>query len=126
MHARIRRLGRAIRAILKGGRKRRVETARQEVETLMGENPPNPKEACRRLKGWYKATINRALPPARATLEWITAERVDLYSYVASPGENIPVTVAPLEVNDSLSVGTESSTSASATVTGMFSPGDDT
>ena len=27
-------------------------------------------------------------------------ERVDLYSYVSSPGENIPVTVAPAEVND--------------------------
>ena len=37
---------------------------------------------------------------ARATLERITEERVDLYSYVSSPGENIPVTVAPAEVND--------------------------
>ena len=27
-------------------------------------------------------------------------ERVDLYSYVSSPGENIPVTVAPAEVDD--------------------------
>ena len=30
----------------------------------------------------------------------VTAERVDLYSYVPSPGENIPVTVAPEEVDD--------------------------
>ena len=37
--------------------------------------------------------VNRVPPPARATLERITAERVDLYSYVPSPGENIPVTV---------------------------------
>ena len=28
------------------------------------------------------------------------AERVNLYSYVPSPGENTPVTVAPVEVND--------------------------
>ena len=28
------------------------------------------------------------------------AERVDLYSYVPSPGEKIPVTVAPAEVDD--------------------------
>ena len=100
--ARIRRLGHAIRASLQGDRKRRVETARQEVETLLGENPPKPKEACRRLKGWYKATINRALPPARAMLERITAEQVNLYSYISSPGENIPVTVAPAEEDDSV------------------------
>ena len=72
------------------------------METLLGEDPPNPKEAWRRLKGWYKAMVNRAPPPARATLERITAERVDLYSYVPPPGENIPVTVAPEDVDDSV------------------------
>ena len=41
-------------------------------------------------------------PPARATLERITAERVDLYSYVPSPGDNIPVTVRPVKVDDSV------------------------
>ena len=61
---RIRRLGRAIRARLQGDMKRRVETAGQDVESLLGGDPPNSKEAWRRLKGWYKATINRALPPA--------------------------------------------------------------
>ena len=100
MHARIRRLGRAIRESLKRGRKRRVENAGHEVEMLLGEDPLKPKEAWRRLKGWSKAAVNRSLPPARATLEQITAERVDLYSYVSSPGENIPVTVAPAEVDN--------------------------
>ena len=100
VHARIWRLGRAIRASLQGDRKRRVETAGQEVETLLGEDPPNVKEAWRRLKGWYKAAVNRAPPPTRATLERITAERVGLYSYISSPGKNIPVTVAPAEVDD--------------------------
>ena len=57
-----------------------METVGQEVETLLGEDPPNPKEAWRRLKGWYKAAVNQAPPPARATLKRITAERVDLYS----------------------------------------------
>ena len=100
VQARIRRLGRAIRAGLEGDRKRRVEIAGEEVETLLGEDPPNAKEAWRRLKGWYKATVNRAPPPARATLERITEERVGLYSYVPSPGENILVTVTPVEVDD--------------------------
>ena len=43
-----------------------------------------------------------APPPPRATLERITAERVDLYSYVSSPGENILVTITPAEVDDSV------------------------
>ena len=64
VHARIQRLGRAIRASLKGDRKRRVEIAGQEVEMLLGEDPPNANEAWRRLKGWYKAAVNRAPPPA--------------------------------------------------------------
>ena len=50
--SRIWRLSRAIVASLKGERKRRVETAGEEVETLLGAEPPNPQEAWRRLKGW--------------------------------------------------------------------------
>ena len=102
MKARIRRLSREIAASLKGDRKRRVEIAGEEVETLLGADPLNRKEAWRRLKGWYKAAVNRAPPPARATLKRITAERVDLYSYVPSPGENIPVTIKLVEVGDSV------------------------
>ena len=67
-----------------------------------GGDPPNPKEAGRRLNGWYKAAVNRAPPPARATLERITAERVDLYSYVPPPGDNIPVTVTFAYVDNSV------------------------
>ena len=61
---RIRILGRAIRASIQGDKKQRLETAGQDVETLLGGNLPNPKEAWRRLKGWYKAAVNRAPPPA--------------------------------------------------------------
>ena len=43
VHTRIWRLGRAIRTSLQGDRKRRVETAVQEVETLLEEDPPKPK-----------------------------------------------------------------------------------
>ena len=51
-------------------------------------------------EGWYKAAVNRALPPARATLEQITTEWVELYSHVLPPGENILVTVTPSEIDD--------------------------
>ena len=64
VRARLRRLGRAIRARLKGDRRRRVEEAGKDVETLLGEDPPNVKEAWRRMKEWYRAAANRGPPPA--------------------------------------------------------------
>ena len=63
LQARIRRLSREIVASLKRDRKRRAETGGEEVETLFGAYPPNPQEALRRLKGWYKAAVDRAPPP---------------------------------------------------------------
>ena len=45
MQVRLRRLGRAFRASLKGDRKRRVEDAGKDVEALLGEDPPNANEA---------------------------------------------------------------------------------
>ena len=44
---RMRRLGRSIKASLKGDRRRRVEEAGKAVEALLGEDPPNAKEAWR-------------------------------------------------------------------------------
>ena len=61
---RLRRLGQSFRASLKGDRKRRVEDAGKDVEALLGGDPPNAKEAWRRIKVWYKAAVNRAPPPA--------------------------------------------------------------
>ena len=99
---RIRRLSRAIVASLKGDMKKRVETAGEEVDISLGADLLMPQEAWRRLKGWHKAAVDRAPPTARSTLERITAECVDLYSYVPSPGENILVTVRPVQVEDSV------------------------
>ena len=96
------RLGCAIQASLEGDRRRRVEEAGSAVEALLGEDPPNAKEAWRRMKGWYQATAKIVPPPARATLERTTAEQTELYSQVPSPGENIPVTVEPAIIDDSV------------------------
>ena len=104
------RLGRAIQASLTGDRRRRVEEAGKAVEALIGEDPPNAKEAWWRMKGWYQATAKRGPPPAQATLKRITAERTELYSQVPSPGGNIPVTVEPAKIDDSVS--TEDETAA--------------
>ena len=72
------------------------------MEALLGEDPTNAKEAWRRMKGWYRAAAKRGPPPARATLERITAERTALYSQIPSLGENIPVTMEPAEIDDSV------------------------
>ena len=61
-----------------------------------------PREAWQRLKCWYKAAVDCALPPARATLEQITAERAYLYRYVPSPGTNTPISVKPVLVDDTV------------------------
>ena len=46
--------------------------------------------------------VDRAPPPARVTLERIAAERVELYSYVPPLGANIPISVEPFPVDDSV------------------------
>ena len=83
-------------------RRRRAEEAGAEVEALVGADHPLIQEAWHRIKGWYKAAVDRAPPPARVTLGKITAERVDLYSYVTSLGTNIPICVKPVPVEDSV------------------------
>ena len=96
------RLGCAIKASLRNDRHRREEEVGAEVEALMGSDPPLHQEALHGIKGWYKAAVDRALPPTQITLKRITAERVELYSYVPPPGTNIPISVEPFPVNDSV------------------------
>ena len=64
VQVRLRRLGRAFRANLKGDRRRRVEDAGKDVKAVLGEDPPNAKEAWRRMKGWYRDAANRGPPSA--------------------------------------------------------------
>ena len=93
-------MGIKIRRSLAGDRKRRTEEAGAVVEELMKAEPPLTQEAWHRLQGWYKATVDRPPPPARATLRRVTAEREKLYSRVPPPGDTIPVTIALFTVED--------------------------
>ena len=68
----------------------------------MDADPPLHKEAWHRTKGWYRDEFDRRLPPAQVTIERIMAECVDLYRHVPPPGENIPVPVEPLQIEDLL------------------------
>ena len=61
--ARLRRLGRSIKAILKGDRRPRVEEVGKAVEALLGEDPPNAKEAWRRMKGMILGCTAQFVPP---------------------------------------------------------------
>ena len=72
------------------------------METLMGSEPPIHWEAWHRIKGWYKAVVDPAPPTSWVTLEWIMAERVELYIYVLPPGTNTPIFVQPFPVDDSV------------------------
>ena len=74
----------------------------EEIERLLVEDPPLHKESWHQMKGWYRAAFERTPKPAQVTLYWITAERVDLYQHVPPPGENIPVSVEPFQVEDLL------------------------
>ena len=52
------------------------------------------------MKGWYKAAVDHVPPTARVTLEQITEKRVALYHQVPPPGENIPISVETLQVEN--------------------------
>ena len=79
------------------------------MERLMTRDPPLPCEAWRRMQGWYIAAVDYAPPPARITLERITAEREELYRYLPPPplGENIPTYVQPSQIDDSVTTDEE-------------------
>ena len=96
------RLGRTIKASLQEDRQRQEKEAGAEVETLMGSDPPIHWEAWHRIKVLYKAAVDHAPPPARFTLKRITAEWVEMYSYVLPPGTNIPISVEPFPVDNSI------------------------
>ena len=80
------RIGEEKKKSLAEDRKRQADEAGAEVEALVKADPPLIQEAWYCIQGWYKAAVDRAPPPARATLKQITTERVALYSWVPPPG----------------------------------------
>ena len=61
---------------------------------------PLHKEAWNRMKGWYKAAVDRAPPPTCINLGRITAERVVLNSKVLPSVENIPISMEQFQVEE--------------------------
>ena len=94
------RVGPAINASLKGGRRRRAEDAGKEVKQLLVLDPTLHQESWHRMKRWYQAAVNHVPLLTWVTLNRITADIVDLYQYVPPRGENIPVSVEPSPVKE--------------------------
>ena len=88
-------------------RRRREEEGGAEVEALVGADPPLHREAWHRIKGWYKSEVDHAPPPAWVTHDQITAESMELYSNVPPLGKNIPISVQPFPVDDSVTTEDE-------------------
>ena len=84
-----------------------MEKAGEEVERMLGPDPPLHQEALHWMKEWYWAAVNRALLPAWFTRERITAEQVDLYRYIPPLAENIPISDEPFPVEYSVPVEDE-------------------
>ena len=63
-----------INTSLNGDRRRRKEEAGEDIEKLLGAEPPLHKESWHQMKGWYKAAADRVPLPDRVTLKQITAE----------------------------------------------------
>ena len=68
----------------------------------IGVGPPLHREAWHQINRWYKAMFDHAAPPAWVTLERITAERMELCRYVPPLGTNVPISVQPFLVYDSM------------------------
>ena len=86
------RLGCAIKESLREGREQQSEEAESEVETLLGSDQPLHREAWHQIKGWYKDAVDHAPLPDWVYLKWITAEMVELYSYVLDLKKKTPFT----------------------------------
>ena len=55
------------------------------------------------MRGCYRDAANRPPPPARISLDNLTEEHVELYAHVLPPEKPIPIKVALLPVDDTIS-----------------------
>ena len=67
-------LGRAIKAVLQGGRCRRAAEAGSAVESFLTYDPPLIRKAWIRMWGWYKDAVDRPPPQSRVAHATMTAE----------------------------------------------------
>ena len=66
-------MGCIIQAALKEYRIRQAATTGEDVEKILSGDPPLPREAWSRIRGWYRSVVDHAPLPARITPERVTA-----------------------------------------------------
>ena len=93
-----RQLGRRIKQSLKSDRQERARKAGVEITDHLSNG--ELKDAWSVAKRWYRLASETAPKPCYHSLEKQTAERVDLYQNVVSPGDDIPIHVEPFEIRD--------------------------
>ena len=79
-----------------------MDTAGKYMERILNGDPPLPREAWRRMHGWYISAVDHSPSPAQITLKRITAERVEIYRAITPPGENIPMSLKPYRIDESV------------------------
>ena len=79
-----------------------METSRGKIEELLTSDSPFHKESGHQMKGWYKIMAGRTLPPARLTIERVTEERAALHHHIPPPGKNIPISIYPFPLDESV------------------------
>ena len=98
----IRSLSRVINTSLKADQQRQTEEVGGEIDTLLYSYTTLHKGTWYHMKGWYKTAANHAPPPTRLTLNQIMAERVVWYCRKPPLGDNIPISVDPFPLEDSI------------------------
>ena len=76
------------------------------------KTPHLVREAWFHMWGWYRDVANRPPPPARVSLETLTAEHVKIYTHVPPKGKPIPIEVAPFPVDENILGGEDTSKAA--------------
>ena len=95
-------LRRAIKAGIQEYRRRRVAEEGSVVEYLLAFNPTLIRESWIRMRGWYKAAVDRPPTPARVALVTMTEEREELYRHVPQTGYPMPVGDLTFLVDDDI------------------------
>ncbi len=79
---------------------RRDRTAHVSENIVAGLAGGNVQEAFCHLKGWYRAASETQPKPCYHTIERQTSGWVDLYARRQSPGDPLPLHLAPAEIDD--------------------------
>jgi hypothetical protein len=96
---RAKEIAKELRRSLNRDRQRRMDKVAEEIESYLTAD--NPKEAYRKLQGWYKQRSGRPPKPTYRDEEITRKEYEKLFGAEEPPGEDIPIHIFPTpEIDD--------------------------